>query len=496
MTEFVRVKRVARQTYAVELLAALRSWRHAEDRDFLPGALELLEAPPSPIKIGLIYTICTCSAVFLAWACLGSIEEYASAPGKVQAAGRTKVVQPLQSGRVTAMSVSDGTRVRPHDVLIELDPTEALAALRAADGDLADARAEVLRRSAAIEAARRRRGRGSRDDSIAWSPDIPPDVRPREQAVLDADLQKLDSILAGLEAQKRQQETERDKAAASIESEKALIEVLSERVAMRTELEQKQAMSRANVLDATQELRQAETTDTSLIGSLAAAGSAIAAAQTETEKSIQAFVADNAEAAEAAQRKAGDLVQQAAKLRGELADMTLRAPIAGTVQAMTVTSLGQVVTTGQELLTIVPDDASLEVEAYVLNGDAGFVKEGQSAVVKIDAFPYTRYGTVPGRVTYVAKDAIGGINAAQQQLDASRPPTGAMSNTTAAQRTQDLVFPIRIQLTETGLLVDGKRIPLSSGMTVTVEVQTERRRVIDYILSPMTAISATAMHER
>lgn len=483
----------ARSTYRVELLTSVRSRRPAHDRDFLPTALEILERPPSPVGLGLAYAICACFAFALIWSYLGHIDEYATATGKVEAQGRTKVVQPLRAGKVIAIPVADGTPVKAGDVLLRLDPTEAEASLAMASGDLTDLRAEIARRTAAMAAAAEGR---TGPVAIAWEDGVPADVRRREQAALDAELLQLDATVASLGAQVRQQEAERDKASASLASESKLVDVLSERVDMRTELVSKQAMSRAQVLDALQELRQAQTSVVALQGSLSSSLVAIEAAEAQIRRTLQAFVADNADARELAQTKVGDRLQQVAKARVELAAMTLVAPTAGTVQAMTVTTIGQVVTTGQEVLTIVPDHQPLEIQAYILNRDAGFVKVGQRAIIKVDALPFTRYGTIEGTVTYVARDAIPGLDAAQQQFDPTRAPSGSLSNTSAAQRTQDLVFPIRIRPSASSLVADGRSIPVSPGMTVDVDVQTGTRRLIDYLLSPLEEIGSTAMRER
>ena len=486
-----------RSTYKVDLLASVRRRRTRHDRDFLPTALEILERPPSPIRMSLLYAICACFAFALLWSCFGHIDEYATATGKVEAKGRTKVVQPLVAGKVIDVPVGDGTHVEAGAVLLRLDPSQAAAALSAATGDLMDLNVEIARRAAAIRAAEGRRdGRSTPAAEIVWRDDVPGNVRRREEADLEAEIAGLDAAVASLSAQVKQQEAERAKVVASIASETALIAVLSERVDMRSELAVKKDVSRAQVLDALQGLRQAQTSLVSLQGGLAGTAAAIEAAEAQIRKTVKGFIADNADARELAQKKVGDLVEQVEKARVDLADMTLTAPTSGTVQAMAVTTIGQVVTTGQELLTIVPDDTPLEIEAYILNQDAGFVKEGQRAVIKVDALPFTRYGTIEGRVTYVARDAIPGLDAAQQQSYPSRAPSGSLSNTSAAQRTQDLVFPIRIRPSALTLDVDGRPAPISPGMTVNVEVQTETRRLIDYILSPIEEIGSTALRER
>ena len=81
------------------------------------------------------------------------------------------------------------------------------------------------------------------------------------------------------------------------------------------------------------------------------------------------------------------------------ARMTLTSPIDGTVQQVAVTTIGQVVTPGQPLLVVVPSAGPIDVQAQVENKDIGFVEVGQEAIIKIDAFPFTRYGTLTGKVT-------------------------------------------------------------------------------------------------
>jgi membrane fusion protein, hemolysin D len=159
-----------------------------------------------------------------------------------------------------------------------------------------------------------------------------------------------------------------------------------------------------------------------------------------------------------------------------------------------VTTIGQVVTTGQEIMRIVPTGPSLEIEAYLANKDVGFVKVGQEAIVKIDAFPFTRYGTVKARITRIAKDAIPEPEAQQTEGESTR---GAASNMFAgAQRVQNLVFPITLTPETTVMKADGGPVALLPGMAATVEVKTGRRRILEYLFSPMVEIASNALKER
>ena len=99
------------------------------DHEFLPAALEVLESPPSPVRMALILTICAlvCSAV--SWAWFGKVDIVAVARGKIQPAGRVKVVQPLETGKVASILAQNGTRVRAGEPVIELDASEAASDL-------------------------------------------------------------------------------------------------------------------------------------------------------------------------------------------------------------------------------------------------------------------------------------------------------------------------------------------------------------------------------
>lgn len=468
--------------------------RHVKDNEFLPAALEILETPPSPIRIAFIYTICSLVAAALLWSYFGYLDVTAVASGKIQPAGRTKVIQPIEPGKVVTIRVADGDHVKAGDVLVELDPTEAIATRSAIASSLTDLRAEIQRRNVAVDAARPEHV--ATTASIPWDENISTDVRLREERVLYADLLQLAAAFDDLVAQRHQKETDRDKYLASIVAEKALIDVLSERLGMREALFQKDVHSRAQVLDVLQQVREGEITLASLEGNLAGSISAIAVLDAQIAKTRESFITDNTEKLVAAQRKAENLVQELAKAAVKVSHMVMTAPIDGTVQATTVTTIGQVVTTGQELMHIVPKGSPLEIEAYVLNLDIGFVEVGQEAVIKIDAFPFARYGTIAGTVTHVATDAIAGLSAQQRQRDSSQAPSGSLTTTTAAQRTQDLVFSILVAPSSAVMNIDGKNIGLSAGMTVTVEIKTERRRVIEYLFSPLVEVGSTAMRER
>ena len=185
----------------------------------------------------------------------------------------------------------------------------------------------------------------------------------------------------------------------------------------------------------------------------------------EIAKARQQFVTADVQQLAGAELRLDTLVQQLAKAEHKVKGMTLRAPVSGTIEASAVTTVGQVVKPSQQLMQVVPEGAALEIECYVLNTDIGFLKVGQHATIKLDTFPYTRYGTISGTVTRIAADAESGGWALGQQKNGSQPVArGALSETSAAEPTADLVFPVTIVPSKSTIKVDGSDVPLLSGM--------------------------------
>jgi hemolysin D len=466
--------------------------RKPADPEFLPAALEILVTPPSPIARALLLAICALFAFALAWSYFGWIDIHALAPGKVQPSGRSKVVQPFEPGRVVAIHVDNGSQVNAGDVLLELDPTETAADREAQARDLEAAGAEVARRKTAIAAAR---SAALAPTPIEFPRDVTPAVRAREASVLLADLDQLRSTVASLKGQLAEKAATKQRLDATIAAREKLIALARERVAMRQDIDAKGAGSRALTIEALQQLETQLTTDAGDRGALIETDAAMASLQRKIAETVSQFIADQSQKLAEVERKRDRLVQELIKAQSKSDRTQLRAPIAGTVQQLSVTTVGQVVTSGQSLLTLVPSDAPIEIEAMIANKDIGFVEVGQPAVVKVEAFPFTRYGTIAGEVAKVSRDAVDERDAANlsDAANAVKPQAGGSAQ---PPRPQNLVFPATIHLSQRTIAIDGKDVPLTAGMAVTVEIKTGQRRAIDYLLSPLREVATQAARER
>lgn len=463
------------------------------DQEFLPAALEILETPPSPVKMALIIFSAVFVVVALLWTYFGRLDVIAIAQGKIQPPGRVKVIQPVETGKVLRIAATNGARVTEGDIVIEFDPNEARADVEALDAATRTLEAEIIRRGLAIERARNPAGLRQLV-TISWPGHIPEIIRQREQVVLSADIAQLDALVSAIEAQVDLKLNEQRRLTETIAAQTMLVRTLQDRVDMRSTLATSGAGSKASLIDGKETLQKEETVLAGQKGQVREIEAAIRVLATEREKQIQSFLTENTQKRADAGRQLEDYAQRLIKARNRLKNMTLRSPADGIVQASSVFTIGQVVTTGQEIMRIVPGGATLEVEAYLPNKDIGFVQLGQEVTVKVESFPFTRYGTLAGKVTQIARDAIPLPDAAQIEGNPARPnesPTFA-----GAQRTQNLVFPMTIALEKAELVVDGRRITMSPGMTVTAEVKTGNRRILEYLFSPLVEVGAEAMRER
>jgi hemolysin D len=198
----------------------------------------------------------------------------------------------------------------------------------------------------------------------------------------------------------------------------------------------------------------------------------------------------------------GKATQYAAEQRQELIKATqrtglqeLRAPVAGTVEQLSVHTIGGVVQPAQTLMVVVPDDSKLEVEAMLPNRDAGFVHAGEAAELKVEAFTYTRYGLLHGTVRSVSREAL------RNEQDAPSPdrdPSSAKSRPADSNgfASADAAYVARISLDETSVETEQGPLSLEPGMTVTAEIKTGQRRVISYVLSPFMRYRHEALRER
>lgn len=432
-----------------------------EEIECLPPGREVRETPPSRVAMWLGVSMTMVAACALVWSYVGLLDVVTVARGRIVPRDRLQLVQAVDAGVVRRIHVRDGSMVRRGQLLVEVDSTVS-------DADEA-------RLSSELHEARLHMG--------------------RLQALL-SDANRLDALLAQdpgtgalhvrlLENQHEEHERRREAAALVVRQRRAAIAVTHanlDRLEIVVDIQTRRAEAFRALLDrqfiATLQFLEVEERRVEKVQELA-----MERRRLEQEEAALAEAAAQQGLIEAEFRRArlAELVEWEARvvsLEQEVVKATRRravqqitAPADGVVQHLAAYTQGAVVGAGEQVLAIVPTASGIEIEASIENKDVGFVRVGQPAEIKVETFPFTRYGTVPGTVVAVSPDAT-------------------------AREGVGLVYAARIQLLRDVLDVDGLPMPLSAGMAVAAEIHLGRRRVIEFFLSPLLKRSWEALRER
>lgn len=460
--------------------------RSAEEIAFLPAALEITESPPSPIGRAIAFALMALVCAALAWSAWGTIDIVASATGKVVSSGRSKVVQPFETGVVRAIHVQDGQAVKSGDVLIELDPTVNAAERDRLQDDLVAERLNSARLRAALMV-----GENGAADLVPPA-DADPALVATQRQLLTSQVSEHRAKLAALERQEAQKDAEHQTIAATIHKLDALLPVTQQRVDIRRTLMEKEIGSKLTYYETLQlQIEQQEELGVQR-SRLNEAESAVAAIRETRIQAVAEYRKTLSDELAKSEQKANGLARDLIKAQQRTRLQQLTSPVDGVVQQLAVHTIGGVVTPAQSLLVIVPSETRLEIEAMISNRDIGFVEAGQGAAIKIDTFNFTRYGLLQGRVVSVSQDAIirdrpperGGDRVPGAQHDSSEP------------NGQELSYSARISLDRTQMQVDDRLVNLSPGMAVTVEIRTGSRTILSYLLSPLQRYRHEIMRER
>jgi len=442
-----------------------RARQASADPAFLPAALEILESPPNPLGRAVLWAVTGFIVLAIAWSIIGKVDVVASSQGKVVPAGLVKVVQPSDYGVVRAIHVAEGDRVVAGQPLIELNPTASTAELEQARQALSAAEVDRARARALVDHAMGRPARFVAPDGMGGDP-------------LRTQVSLVQARISGNRATVEGLVQDRAQRIADLGMIEAEIAKLEETLPLAQE--QLQGLERLESQGYAPRLRVSEVRErvVGLRQDLAIrreerrkARAAVAAVEAQIGRVRSEFAGEALDALTEAENARALRAEELAKASDKARLTVLTAPEDGVVQQLQIHTVGGVVKPADPLLVVVPTTGRLVVEVMVLNGDAGFVRPGQRVEVKLEAYPFTRYGVIEGRVERISRDAV-----QDEHLG--------------------LVYPARVQLDRSWLRVEGVRRPLAPGLAATAEIKTGRRRIIEYLLSPLLRRVQEAGRER
>jgi hemolysin D len=469
--------------------AAPRWQREDTARQFLPAALEILETPASPAGRAIGATIILFFALALVWAVFGHVDIIATASGKIVPTGRTKTIQPLEAGIVSAISVQDGDHVAAGQVLIELDRKVTQAERKHVAEDLIASQLDVARLAtlrdnfaAAVIPAELKAPAGASEADVA-----------RTRASMRAQAGEQSAKLTSIVRQIEQKQAESQSIVATIAKIDASLPLVEEQASVRKKAMAIEFGNRIAYLDAQTKLVEQQNERIVQQHKIVEVTAARQALEQQIEQTKSAYEHQVLNDLADAEKKVAEFSQDLIKAEEKTSEQILCSPIDGTVQQLAIHTVGGVVTPAQQLMVIVPGDSHLEAEAMISNRDIGFVSAGQPAEVKIDTFNFTRYGLLHGTVVSVSQDAIVRDKPNAKQGDAK---SGGAPSDTSEPEGQELLYSARISLEETQMQVEDKMVNLAPGMAATVEIKTGTRRIIEFLMSPLLRYRHESLRER
>ncbi|SHG62043.1 HlyD family type I secretion periplasmic adaptor subunit [Massilia sp. CF038] len=429
---------------------------------------------PSVVGRIVLWSVAVLVLLLIVWAWLGQLDIIASAEGKLVPRTLLKVVQPAEPGVVTQLLVDEGDRVKAGQVLAMLDTTVARAEQAGVSSDLALQQLQARR----IEAELAGRPMLSQaGDDVLRTAQVQGQYQAHRKAFTDS-LAQEQSLLAKARHEHKSaaqilSKLEQtlpiyDRAAASY----AKLEKEGFYGGLATADKQREALEKARDLDAQR--------------STLAALSATISAQEMRISQIQSNYRSELEKELAEVRlRISQLQPTLDKSAYKTGLMALRAPQDGVVKDLATTTVGAVVQPGSVVLTIVPEGEPLYADVALKNEDVGFVHEGQSAQVKLIAYPFQRHGMLTGKVIRISADAV------------EPAPGSRAAESSSASAPQGASYKARVRLDQQVLNdAHGNRLAITPGMQVVAEINQGQRSVLEYLLSPVRKTVHEAARER
>lgn len=444
-----------------------RQKQRRSELEFLPAVLEIQHTPPHPLPRVVLKLLCTFILAAFIWAVVGNIDIIASAEGKIIPSGYVKYIQPITTANVRHIYVTDGQYVKESQLLIELDATMSHADVTKLTNDNLQAQFDAIRYQNLLNQL---------DNKALVDYPVGSDLYKQEMVLnsknqFKAQWLELQDKLQSIKARQSSLNEAIRTSNAIITKYNQTLPILKEKESDYLELYNKKFMSQHGYLDVSKQRIDLQQSLAEEEGKVREIRSQIQEQQRQYQLTISDFRMDIGEKLLLSKQKQTATEQDLIKAQEAQNSTRLLAPESGYVQQLAVHTVGGVVTPAQPLMVIVPKDGGITVEAQLENKDIGFVHPDQDAEIKVAAFPFTRYGTVHGKVISVSADAI-------------------------EDQKQQLRYKVYIRLDKTSMIINGSPIALTPGMMITAEIKTGKRKLIDYFLSPLIQNTTEALHER
>lgn len=446
--------------------------RQADESAFLPAHLELTETPVSALPKWSARLIMFFLLIAIIWASIGQVEIVTVAEGKITTSSRSKTIQPLETAMVKNVFVKNGDKVQQGQLLMELNAMGVEVDFAKSEELLKTTKLSQLRLKSLLQAIAKQQEPILEQDE-QYKRLFPHEILQFEQEQTLATNQ----YLTWLSQKKRQRAAIEQK-----QQEKHTIEINitklsniqkfeAERRDDLLKLYKQKSVSKHEYYQQENRLLEVQNSLETQQSRLNEVTQQIEQAEQEYYVFLNSFKRDLLDELKKVTDHFAQTQFELEKAKQRQQFMQIRSPIDGVVQQLQTYTIGGVVTTAQNVMVIAPEQDNLEIEAMITNEDVGFVKPGQEVIIKVRAFPYTRYGYITGTVKNISLDAI-----QDEKLG--------------------YVFATTVTMNRNMLQADGQTIPLKQGMIVSAEIKTGKRSVMNYLLSPLKTTIDESLRER
>jgi hemolysin D len=441
--------------------------------EFQSPSTAVVNAPIAPLARHTIWIIGSMFVALVAAAGVIPVDQVVSAHGAVVSRSPTLVVQPLDTSIVRSIDVHVGQRVRAGQVLARLDPTFAAADLSSLAAQVSTLQAQVSRLQAEAD--------GHGFTYTGTDPDLALQaaIFAQKKSEYDYKIRNYDEKINSLIDQIK-------RANSDAKGYQERLQVAQSVEQMRRELERQYVGSKLNTLAAMDNTAEMQRNLQSAQEGAAQGARDLAAQIAERDGYVQTWHADiSQQLAEAAQKLSDARAQyNKAQLHRQLVE--LRADRDATVLTIAKVSVGSVAQTGEQLVTLMPADAPLEVESNIAGNDAGYVQVGDPVAVKFDTFPFTRYGMAHGTLRVISANSFTTVDEqrGQQTGDVPLPPN-----------TLEPYYRARVTLDKIELRGTPPGFQVIPGMPVTADIKVGKRTVLSYMLARILPVTREAMRE-
>lgn len=432
---------------------------------------EPMKVTSATLHATIFFTI-TVFIVVILMSFLLRVEVVARGEGRVVPVSRVQVIQPEFPGRISEIHVRNGDAVAQGQVLIAFDPTDAVSDLGLVTGEYSRLRIERARVDALVLAI----SEPITATNVMRYFEVPPDLTQHpyateQRALLSAEATDFLSAMEQIDARQDANARSEDVTNANIARVDAALEIQSERLATSERLLRQGTTSRSAFLDVQQaftELERARDVYLKELDQKIAERSALESERRRYVAELRNTLLSRKVDIDA-RLETLDEEERSARRRAE--GVVLHAPTEGIVDQLKVHTIGGVADAGSELMRIVPTGTEIEIEGTFSNLDIGFLEKGQQANIRLHAFPSERFGFVTGEVTDIAADST----------ETSGGSWG---------------YVVRVSPEASTLVTGSTSYPIRPGMTATLDVTTDKRRLISYFFAPIVQTLQNALGER